>query len=205
MTYRTHLAVGCAATLAVTAPSSVTELVTCLGVSAIGSVISDIDATSSESKKNLTKVISSSFLGITAVFAADLFFGTNIISKLRTNEGIMRIITGFILFLVVCIFGESKPHRTFMHSVAGVAAVTMSFGTIIPSSVKYMAVSMSSHIIIDMLNRKKIRLLYPLRRPAAAFGLCYANGKVNSLLFFIAFILSVSEFIICIIRIFHTA
>lgn len=203
MTYRTHLAVGYAAALAVTAPSTLSELITCLGVSTVGAVISDIDAASSESRKNLAKVISSAAAGIIAVFAADLFLGTDIVSKLRTNAGIMRIITGFVLFIAVCIFGENQPHRTFMHSVAGIAAVTFSFGIIIPSSVKYMAVSMTSHIIIDMLNRKRIRLLYPLRKPSFALGLCYADGKVNSILFLAALFVTISELIMRIIRIFH--
>ncbi|MBE6853091.1 MAG: metal-dependent hydrolase [Ruminococcus sp.] len=186
MTSKTHLAVGCAAALYITSPSDFPELVTCLGISSIGSVISDIDATRSESRKGLGKIIAVTVLGIALIFGADLFFDTSIISGIESNAGIMRLITGFFLLIGICIFGEHQPHRSFMHSIAGVAAVTLAFSVLIPSSVKYMAVSMLSHILIDMLNKKGIRLFYPLRKPMISLDICYADGIINKLLFFAA-------------------
>ena len=43
MTGKTHLAVGTAASLLVTQPSTLKELFICIGVAIVGSVISDID------------------------------------------------------------------------------------------------------------------------------------------------------------------
>ena len=186
LTYKTHLAAGYTASLLITSPSTLSEMIMCLGISTIGSVISDIDASSSASRKELGKVTAITTAGIIAIFASDLFLGIDIISKFRSSAAIMRLITGFLIFIGICVFGEHQPHRSFMHSLAGVAAVSLSFAVIIPSSAKYMAVSMLSHIALDMLNRKKIQILYPLRKPKIAFGVCYADGFVNHILFYIA-------------------
>ena len=183
MTYKTHLAAGIASVLYLTAPSSLTELILCTGTAAVGSVISDVDASVSESRKNLGKVTAITVCAVTAVLAADHFAGTDIVSRFRSSASLMRLFTGLVLFLLVCIFGEHKPHRTFMHSLAGTAAVSFSFAVIIPSAFRYIAVSMLSHIALDTLNKKKIQLFYPLPEPKIGFNICYADGKVNELIF----------------------
>ena len=186
MTYKTHLATGYTAALLFTNPSSLSELVMCIGVSSIGSVISDIDASTSESRKNLGKVLAASAIGIAVILAGDYFWNLGIVSRFRNSAALMRLFTGFIVFIGICIFGEHRPHRSFMHSLLGVAAITFSFSVIIPSSAKYLAVSMLSHILIDMLNKKKIQLFYPLKKPKIGFNICYADGMVNRMLFFLA-------------------
>ena len=52
MTGKTHLSVGTAAAVCVTQPQNLSSLLLCLGTAAIGSVISDIDVTTSESRMN---------------------------------------------------------------------------------------------------------------------------------------------------------
>jgi inner membrane protein len=42
---------------------------------------------------------------------------------------------------------------------------------------------MLSHIALDTLNKKKIQLFYPLPAPKIGFNICYADGKVNELIF----------------------
>lgn len=195
MTAKTHLAVGYAVTMAVTRPKSLQELVMCIGITTIGAVISDIDATTSESKKNLTKVIMITLAGIVSIFAADLFLDAGIINKFKNNENIVRLISGFFLFIGICVFGEHQPHRSFMHSAIGVLAISLSFSVMIPSSAKYMAVSMLSHILIDMLNKKKIRILYPLKKPKIGFNICYADGLANRVIFLAAGAAAIVEFL----------
>ena len=50
MTGKTHLSVGTAAAICVTQPQTLSSLLLCLGTAAIGSVISDIDVTTSDSR-----------------------------------------------------------------------------------------------------------------------------------------------------------
>ena len=185
MTYRTHLAAGYAAVLYTFSPDTLTELILSTGTAAIGSVISDVDASESHSRNNLAKVSAVTFLSIAGVLAADHFAGTDIASRFSSSASLVRLFTGFLIFLGVCIFGAHLPHRSFMHSIAGTIAVTFSFSLILPSAGPYMAVSMLSHIIIDMLNKKKVQLFFPLPKPRIGFGICSADGSINNLLFYV--------------------
>ncbi|MCQ2465574.1 MAG: metal-dependent hydrolase [Oscillospiraceae bacterium] len=201
MTYRTHLAAGYTAALFVTAPDTVSELILCMGVSTIGSVISDVDASSSESRKNLKKVTCITVAGIAASVICDYFTGSDITGRFRSSAALMRLITGFLIFLGICIFGEHQPHRSFMHSIAGTAAVTAGFALVIPQSALYMSVSVCSHILLDMLNKKKVQLFWPLKKPKFGFGICYAEGRTNSVLFLVFSVLAAVLFFVSLKRI----
>lgn len=186
MLAKTHIALGYSACLLLARPSSPLELITCLGISTIFSVISDVDATTSESKKNLAKVTAAAAAGILLIFAGDYCLGTSITDYLRNSTYLMRYITSFLFFLVICIFGEHQPHRSFMHSFAGTAALCACLYVIIPSGTIYALISMLSHIAADLLNKKKVRLFYPLRSGSFCLNLCSADGAANMLIFIIA-------------------
>ena len=117
MTYRTHLAAGYAAVLWTFSPDTIAEIILCTGTAAIGSVVSDVDASASRSKNDLAKVSAVTFLSIAGVLAVDHFAGTDIASRFSSSTSLVRLFTGFLIFLGVCIFGEHLPHRSFMHSL----------------------------------------------------------------------------------------
>ncbi|CZQ86244.1 Hypothetical protein Tpal_747 [Trichococcus palustris] len=199
MTGKTHVAVGVATTLLITKPSTLKELLLCLGVSVIGSVICDIDVTTSESHQTLNKI-----LGIILVVAVLLAFAeyqwsVGILSAMLNNSTYFRLFLGAVIFLGICIFGKEQPHRSFLHSLLGVALLSMAVYILSPTLVLYFAVAMASHIMIDTLNQKKVKLFYPLPG-GIRFGLCSADGIVNSVLFkvgslavFVEIILSLSR------------
>ncbi len=201
MLAKTHLAVGYASALLFTQPSTARELVLCLGFSTIGSLISDIDATTSESKKELSKVIAAVVVACCAIFAGDYFLHTNIISRFNSNENLMKLIFGFFILLIICIFGERQPHRSFMHSILGLAAISGCFSFFLPQAAEYIAISMTSHILIDLLNKKKISLFYPKKKPRIGFGLCYSDGIINSVMFLAGSAASIALVAASIIRI----
>ncbi len=186
MTAKTHIAVGCAANLLLFQPSTLRNLILCVGVSTIGSVICDVDCKVSESKNGLKKVIAIVCLSLVLILTADHFFGTDIILYFKSNEHLSRLITGFAVVLGISVFGAYQPHRSFMHSVSAVLLMTAGFLIMLPIAAPYLAISMSSHILIDMLNKKKIKLLYPLKKVRVGFNLCYSDGLVNKLMFIIA-------------------
>ena len=57
MTKDTHIAGGLAITMALAMPQGFKELAVCLTAATIGSVISDIDITTSESRRDLNKIL----------------------------------------------------------------------------------------------------------------------------------------------------
>jgi len=183
MLAKTHLALGYSSCLFFARPASPKDLIMCLGISTIFSVISDVDATTSESKKNLSKVTAAAAAGIVLILAGDYYLGTSISDYLKNSTYLMRYITSFFFLLAVCIFGEHQPHRSFMHSFAGTAVICAGLYLIIPSGTVYALISILSHIAADLLNKKKIRLFYPLRSGSFCLNLCSADGAVNRLIF----------------------
>lgn len=182
MTGKTHTAVGVAASMFVTQPSTLKEMLLCLGVSIIGSVISDIDVTTSESHQTLNKILGVILLVSILLAFVEYQWSVGILSAMLSNSTYARLFLGAVIFLGICIFGKEQPHRSFLHSISGLLLLSMSVYILSPALVPYFAVAMASHIIIDTLNHKKVKLFYPLPG-GIRFGLCSADGIVNSLLF----------------------
>lgn len=200
MTGKTHLAVGTAAALCITYPSDLKELALCIIASSVGSVVCDVDVKSSESRRDLNRItVIALIAGIAALFA-EYKFDLGITKNFNRESDMFRLVLGFISFIAVCTFGKYQPHRSFMHSIPALALLTAIVYFMYPALAPYFFISMFSHIFIDLFNRRKIRLLYPLKK-GLCFKLCPANGKVNDILFIAGSVLSVFFLILAIFHI----
>lgn len=182
MTGKTHWAVGTAAALCMTQPSNVREWVLCIGAASVGSVISDIDVTTSDSRETLNRITVVAVLAAAAVAAAEARWHLGIVRNFDRESSLFRLIVGFGVFLAVCMFGKNQPHRSFMHSFLGWFLLGGVAGLIYPAMAPYFSAAMLSHMMIDLLNRRNVRLLYPLKK-GFCFGVCSADGWVNRSLF----------------------
>ncbi len=183
MTGKAHLTAGMALTMLITQPDTIAETVMCLGVASIGSVISDIDVSTSKSRKNLNKVLTIITVSVIIIAFAEIIFKVGIVDKISSDSNIMRVITGIMAMISICMFGKNCPHRSFMHSLLGLALMTISCYIIYPMTALYMAVSVSTHIFLDIFNKKKVKLFYPLKKPAIGLKLCSSYGIVNDIIF----------------------
>ena len=68
----------------------------------------------------------------------------------------------------------------------------------------YFAVGFLSHLAIDVFNKKKVRLLYPLKS-GVAFEVFHAHGLANRILFILGSIVTVLEIVLFLVRIFVSA
>jgi len=189
------MAVGIAATLAITQPSGVSELVLAVGAGSLGALISDIDVGTSNSHRDADKITALSVVVVLAVFAMDYFCNTQIIERIIGSSGYLRIIAGLLLFIGICAFGKEQPHRSFMHSF--LALILFALGLIWEKAVIYFAVGFLSHLATDIFNKKKVRLLYPMKG-GVSLGLFHAYGLANDIFFAIGSIVAIIEVIICI-------
>lgn len=194
---KTHMAVGIAATLAITQPSGISELVLAVGAGSLGALISDIDVGTSNSHRDADKITALSVVVVLAVFALDYFCNTQIIERIIGSSGYLRIITGLLLFIGICAFGKEQPHRSFMHSFLALILLSFALGLIWEKAVIYFAVGFLSHLATDIFNKKKVRLLYPLKG-GVSLGLFHAYGLVNDIFFVVGSIVAVIEVIICV-------
>lgn len=191
------MAVGIAATLAITQPSGVSELVLAVGAGSLGALISDIDVGTSNSHRDADKITALSVVVVLAVFAMDYFCNTQIIERIIGSSGYLRIIAGLLLFIGICAFGKEEPHRSFMHSFLALILLSFALGLIWEKAVIYFAVGFLSHLATDIFNKKKVRLLYPMKG-GVSLGLFHAYGLANDIFFAIGSIVAIIEVIICI-------
>lgn len=194
MTGKTHLVVGTASALLVTQPSTIKEFFLCIGVAQIGSIISDIDVSTSESRKNMNRIIKLVVVIVGILLFLEYQWKIEIIGFINEDRNLVRILLGLMAFLGVCIFGKEQPHRSFMHSFLAVILLSGILWIIYPIIVPYFAIAMLSHIAIDLLNKKKVKILYPFKQ-GISFDLCYANGFVNHMLFGAGSIIIVADII----------
>ncbi len=194
---KTHMAVGIAATLAITQPSGISELVLAVGAGSLGALISDIDVGTSNSHRDADKITALSVVVVLAVFALDYFCNTQIIERIIGSSGYLRIIAGLLLFIGICAFGKEQPHRSFMHSFLALILLSFALGLIWEKAVIYFAVGFLSHLATDIFNKKKVRLLYPLKG-GVSLGLFHAYGLANDIFFVVGSIIAVIEVIICV-------
>lgn len=191
------MAVGIAATLAITQPSGVSELVLAVGAGSLGALISDIDVGTSNSHRDADKITALSVVVVLAVFAMDYFCNTQIIERIIGSSGYLRIIAGLLLFIGICAFGKEQPHRSFMHSFLALILLSFALGLIWEKAVIYFAIGFLSHLATDIFNKKKVRLLYPMKG-GVSLGLFHAYGLANDIFFAIGSIVAIIEVIICI-------
>lgn len=194
---KTHMAVGIATTLAITQPSGISELVLAVGAGSLGALISDIDVGTSNSHRDADKITALSVVVVLAVFALDYFCNTQIIERIIGSSGYLRIIAGLLLFIGICAFGKEQPHRSFMHSFLALILLSFALGLIWEKAVIYFAVGFLSHLATDIFNKKKVRLLYPLKG-GVSLGLFHAYGLANDIFFAVGSIIAVIEVIICV-------
>lgn len=186
MENNTHMAVGVASSLIILQPKTDTkELVLGITLAIVGSLISDIDMHNSKANKAINKIIW--VIGITGIISltVDYFLKLGIYENILNDVAIMRILVSISLFSIILMFAKLTPHRTFSHSLIGITSFYIPVSIIFDQMSNYFLIAIISHVVIDLFNKKKVKLFYPLKK-GVCFKLCYSNGVVNKVLLFIS-------------------
>ena len=121
-------------------------------------------------------------------------FHLGIYDRLMKNSSIMRVLTGGILFLVICTYGKDQPHRSFMHSLVAGFMLTCCVNIVYPDAGPYFAVAFLSHLALDLLNYKRVKIFWPLKKGYSR-RFCSADGWVNRLLLWLGPIALAAELV----------
>lgn len=175
---RTHFFIGTAAALAVLQPQTVPALVAGAGAAGIGSMICDIDAGTSQAHREADKIITATTAIAVLTIFAEYKLNLGIYRRLTSNSSILRLLAGTAAFLLICAYGKSQPHRSFMHSLVAMAVLTACVDIIYPDASAYFAIGFLSHLALDFLNRKPEKLFWPWKK-GFCLGICSARGLVN--------------------------
>jgi inner membrane protein len=195
---KTHITGAVALTTLITQPKNVGEFLLCVGVSAVGGAICDIDVDGSIGSKQLKKVSGFGIVVLLILVVALLTGKAEFTSVMAKDNSLVRTAFGIVAMFCLCWFGKNQPHRTFMHSLLGVALMSVATYLVFTEAWVYMLLGMLSHIVLDLFNKKKIPLLYPLKKPKFALGLCHADSLANTVLFYVfsvGFVFEVGYFI----------
>ena len=160
---RTHFFIGISAALAVMQPSSMSTLVAGAGAAAIGGMISDIDSGTSQAHKEADKIMTAAIAITAVVIFADCKFHVGIYERLMRT------------------YGSGQPHRSFMHSFLSMFMLTACMDVIYPDAAPYFAIAYASHLALDMLNYRRLQLIWPMKR-GFSLKLCSSQGLINHLL-----------------------
>lgn len=181
MSGATHLAVSMAASFFVFQPKTIEEVTLCIGISSIGGILSDIDVNSSTAKRKVERVVGVILLLFFITIAVNWKFHFKIEQFLEENFAFLRLLLGLALLIAVCMYGMEQPHRTFMHSISAVFFTSLGFWLLLPKAVPYIAFSMFIHIVLDLFNKKKVQIFYPLPWKGC-LGICKSDGLISHIL-----------------------
>ena len=146
----------------------------------IGSMISDIDSGTSQAHQEADKIMAAVVAVSAVVMILDYKFQVGIYNRLMRDSSIARLVTGILGFLVICLYGRDTPHRSFMHSFLAAGMLTACMDVIYPDAVPYFAVGILSHLALDLLNRRSVKLFWPWKK-GYCMGLCSSRGWINHL------------------------
>lgn len=196
---KTHMIIGVASSLAITGPTTAPKFLIAVALGAAGAVISDIDVETSNIHRNIGKVILLTMVAI-VILGLDIFLKTGIFHKITEDSSILRIAGGCLIFIIICAFGKEQPHRTFMHSFLALFLLDCALALIWPHLISYFTIGFLSHLALDILNKKKLSLWYPLRG-GFCMGLFCADGLANQIFYIAGCIVAGIEMILFVLRI----
>jgi len=185
---KTHLTVGIAATLAVTQPATVPGCLAAVLCGAVGGVISDIDTLRNEGHNDSIAVQLTAAAIAASILAVDWWQNMGICAR-ALSLGKNRLIAGALIFFTLWIIGFFSDHRGFTHSIAAGALFSQAVWMLCPPLSIPFAAAYASHILLDLLNKKGLRLLYPMKGGVYC-DLFYSDRTANDLLFSLGIIAS---------------
>ena len=169
---------GLAAALAVVQPTTPGACVAALVGGALGSLVPDIDVRRSARRREVMRTSLVALVAVALVLAYD--YRTQAGLCMQVVEGVgWRLVAGVLTFCGLVAFGATTRHRTFTHSLVALCAWSAALRQICEPLVLPFAVAMASHLILDVLNKKGVRLLWPLRCDVC-LGLCRSNGVADA-------------------------
>ncbi len=88
---------------------------------------------------------------------------------------------GIAGFVIICIFAGGSGHRGFSHSLLAMALETACLWLIFPAAALPFAAAFMSHVLLDMMNKRSVRLFYPAKK-GFCFGWFYADRLANKVI-----------------------
>lgn len=151
----------------------------------LGSLVPDIDSKKSIGSSLLKRIIK---IGMLLLLLYKFFYPYVCGESLQISSPacITQSLLGWLPLFLIFLFGMNTHHRTFMHSFTVCIASTICLYILLPSCATYYLIGYVSHLLLDLLNKKREQLLWPLSVGNVCLKLCAADGIVDKTIFIIA-------------------
>ena len=176
---KTHLAVGMGAALAMTQPTTLGGCFAALIGGTVGGILPDVDAIRTDRKKGATESQGAACMLTMVLLVLDSVLSTGLWAGIAARDR-DTLTAGGVLFIALWFFSFWSAHRSFTHSLAGVCLFTVAVQLLCPDIAGAFLVGYVSHLVLDLLNKRPLKLFYPLD-DGVCLGLFYANRTANSL------------------------
>lgn len=173
----THVFVGTMSAVILTELESPGGCLAALIGGSLGGIVCDIDL---DKRNHPSDAKDARYLAgaiALACFAADLFLGRELlrgISNCRPEVLAARL----LILAVLWIWGRSQSHRGGTHSILALVLFTGYVKLVCSLVSRPFLIGMASHLVLDILNRKPLQLLYPLRG-GCCLGIARADGLLD--------------------------
>ena len=183
MTGKTHVIVGAAAGL-VAASALAPGLASPAGLAcaaaggALGGMLPDLDV------RNTARPLQERLArgGCAALLVAGLAMEAAAgwpLARRAAEAGLEVVAAGAIALLALCCAARLSTHRGFSHSLLALAGFAAATWLVCPPLAPCVAAGMASHLALDALGRRPVRLAWPARR-GVCLGLCKTDGVVEA-------------------------
>lgn len=176
---KTHLAVGIATALAISQPHTARVCFAAIIGGAVGGVLPDVDTMRTDGKLGAPQTQAFAAAVTASLLLLDSILGTGLWKGLVGRDNQTMLIGGG-LFIALWIWGYFSDHRSFTHSILAMCLFAGAVNIIYPPFSVAFLVGYGSHLLLDLLNRRPLRVLYPLDS-GMCFGLCYSNKTANTI------------------------
>ena len=180
MTGRTHVAAGVATALALAAGlgggTSVPTLACAATGGALGAVLPDLDV------RNAARPLQDRMARIAAATLLASAIGIDAagwpLVRHATGAGLGEVALGVAALVALCCAMRLSAHRSFSHSLLALAGVFVATRLACAPLAPFVAAGMASHLALDLLTYRGLRLFWPARR-GLSLRLFHSGGIVD--------------------------
>ena len=115
------------------------------------------------------------------VLLADLYFHLGLYARFLRRGRETGFMLPLLLFILFAAIGMLTRHRSFMHSLPAMILFTACIWFMQRAMAPYFAIAYASHLLLDLTNRRGMRLFFPSRK-LVSMKLFASNGWMDRIL-----------------------
>ena len=177
MLAKAHITIGMAAALTIAAPDSIPEALPVITGASLGCLICDLDWDNPKEKQDSSHWRLVMFAVAAITLFEDYHIDAGMWRSLAQSDSYVWCV-GIAGFALTCAFASVSSHRGFSHSLLALALETFSLRLVFPAAAIPFVVAFASHLILDITNKRPVRVFYPLKK-GISFGWFYADRLAN--------------------------